>query len=428
MLLNTSTATITHIEPVQISSGSNHSCVRYNDGSVKCFGLGSSGQLGNGATTNLGDTAGTLGGNIPFVNLGTGRTATSIATGYVHSCALLDNAMIKCWGQNTYGQLGVGSTVSMGSGANQMGDSLPAVNLGVGRTAVKLFAMGYHTCAILDNAVAKCWGRNGSGQLGLGDIVNRGTSASQMGDTLAAVNVGAGRTASKLVGGLDFTCALLDNSTVKCWGNSRYGQVGQENSNSIGDGAGQMAALASINLGTGRTAVDIGGGYSHACAILDNSTSKCWGRNNKGQVGVNSASNTFGATAGSMGDALIANPFTSFVPAKIAGGNTFTCAMNAAGAVRCWGLGTTGQLLVGSSVNIGRSNNDIEGLTNVNMGTSVAASSVSVQFNSVCAIMTNKRIKCWGSSLSGATGSGQTANNLGDVAGELGDSLPYVNH
>ncbi len=426
---NFSNAAVTHIEPVEIASGTYHSCVRYNEGSVKCFGLGSSGQLANGGTTNLADAAGTLGANIPFIALGTGRTATKIAAGYTHSCALLDNASIKCWGQNTYGELGIGNTTNMGSAANQMGDSLPAVNLGVGRTALNVYAFGYTTCAILDNGVGKCWGRNSTGQLGKDDVVNRGTAASQMGDNLLAINLGASLTPTKFVGGLDFTCALLSNASVKCFGSNRYGQLGQGSTISLGDNAGEMAALASINLGTGRTAVDIGAGISHACAILDNGTAKCWGRNNKGQAAAESANNTIGASAGQMGDSLLASPFPgAFVPAKVSGGNTSTCFMNAAGAVRCFGLGTTGQLLLGSIANTGRTNGDVSGSVNVNMGTGIAATSLGAGYYTNCVITNTKRIKCWGSSLSGATGNGQTANNLGDVVGELGDSLPFVNN
>ncbi len=425
---NFSDAAITHIEPVEIASGSNHSCIRYSDGSVKCFGLGSSGQLGNGSTTNIADTAASLGGNIPFVNLGTGRTATMLAVGFTHSCARLDNATVKCWGQNTYGELGIGNTTNMGSAANQMGDSLPAVNVGTGRTVTKIYAFGYSTCAILDNGAGKCWGLNTTGQLGLNDVVNRGTAASQMGDSLPTIYLGSGITPTKFGGGLDFTCALLSNATVKCFGGNRYGQLGQGSTIQLGDSAGEMTTLPAISLGTGRTAVDIGVGYSHACAILDNAAVKCWGRNNKGQLAVESTATTIGASAGQMGDSLIACPFSGFTPTKIIGGNTMTCFANASGAMRCFGLNTSGQLLLGSTTTLGRSNNDVSTSANINMGTGLTASSFGVGFYSACVITSNKRVKCWGSSLSGATGNGQTANNLGDVVGELGDSLPYMNH
>ena len=249
-----------------------------------------------------------------------------------------------------------------------------------------------------------------------------------MGDSLLAINVGASITPTKFVGGLDFSCALLSNATVKCFGLNRYGQLGQGNTTQYGNTAGSMATLPAISLGTGRTAVDIGAGYSHACAILDNATTKCWGRNNKGQLAVESNSNTIGAAAGQMGDNLLACPFSGFTPTKIIGGNTMTCFMNASGAIRCFGLGASGQLLLGSIANVGRANGEISTSLNVNMGTAISATTFGVGFYTVCAVTNNKRIKCWGSSLNGATGNGQTANNLGDVAGELGDSLPYLNH
>ncbi len=427
-ITNTSDAMITHIEPVQIKTGANHSCIRYNDGSVKCFGDGAFGQLGHGETTDLADVTTELGGNLPFVKLGTGRTATDIRVGYAHSCALLDNATIKCWGQNTYGQLGIGSTANAGDGANEMGDNLPAVNLGAGRTATQLFAFGYVTCAKLDNGVTKCFGRNSSGQLGLEDTVNRGTTAAQMGDSLPAPMLGAGRSVIEMSGGLDFTCALLDNSTVKCYGANRYGQLGQENTLTLGDSSGEMTSLAAVNLGTGLTATDIGAGYSHVCAVLNNGTAKCWGRNFRGQLGHNSTANLHGNAVGDMGDNLPAIPFTTFTPVKIYGGNQMSCAINATGGTRCWGQNSAGQLLIGSIANMGDGNNEMQSLANVNFGTGVTASAISVGYFNGCALMTNKRIKCWGGAANGSLGNGTITPNLGDIAGETGDGLPFVNH
>src|SRR5207249_4544729 len=83
--------------------------------------------------------------------------------GSLHTCALLDNASVKCWGFNGFGQLGLGNTASRGDGAGEMGDSLPAVALGTGRTAVSISANRYDTCALLDKASGKCWGNNVTG-------------------------------------------------------------------------------------------------------------------------------------------------------------------------------------------------------------------------------------------------------------------------
>jgi len=427
-ITNIDDAAITHIEPVEIVSGSYHNCVRYNDGSVKCFGDGAAGQLGHGSTTDLADVTTELGGALPFVNLGAGRTATQLAAGISHTCALLDNATVKCWGQNTYGQLGIGSTANRGDGSNEMGDNLPAVNFGVGRTATQIYAFGYVTCAILDNGVTKCFGRNSSGQLGLEDSVNRGTAGSQMGDNLPAVNLGVGRTATKLVGGMDFTCALLDNATVKCFGGNRYGQLGTESSVTTGDEAGEMTGLAAINLGTARTATNIGAGYSHACAVLDNGTAKCWGRNFRGQLGLDVGTNQWGDDTGEMGDGLAAIAFSSYTPTQIFGGNQMSCAMSAAGGVRCWGQGNQGQLLIGSTSNIGDNNNEMSSLSNVNLGTGVVASSISVGYFHACVITTTKRLKCWGGAANGALGNGTVTPNIGDTGSETGDGLPFVNH
>ncbi len=424
---NTSDAIINHIEPVEIVSGSAHTCVRYNQGSVKCFGDGAFGQLGHGSTTDLADVPEELGGNLRFVNLGTGRTAKMLAAGISHTCAILDNDSLKCWGHNGSGQLGLGDTAHRGDSANEMGNNLPAVNLGADLFAVKIFASGYMTCSILNNGATKCFGKNASGQLGQDDTVNRGTSAAQMGDKLLPINLGAGRTAIKISGGLDFTCALLDNATLKCFGNNKVGQLGYGNTVAKGKAAGEMAALPIIDLGAGRTVVDIGMGYSHSCAILDNGTQKCWGRNQRGQLGQGDIANR-GDDAAEMGDNLAALPFTGFTPVKTWGGNQMQCAMNATGGVRCWGLNSSGQLLIGSTANQGDDVNEIANLLNVNLGTGISSVTNSVGYFFGCAITNNKRIKCWGIASNGSLGNGTITPNLGDAPAETGDGLPFVNH
>ena len=425
--LNTSTANVTHIIPIEVASGAAHTCARYDTGAVKCWGLGSSGQLGSGSTANIGSTTAQVGGAIPFVDLGAGRTATALASGLNHTCAILDDASLKCWGSNVYGQLGQGNTTNYGSGAGQMGSNLPAINLGSGRTVTKVFAFGYMTCAILDNTATKCFGRNSYGQLGQDDIVNRGTAAGQMSDSLLAINLGSGRYAIKMVGGTDYACALLDNATLKCFGRANYGQTGYNSIASTGNTAGSMASLPVVDFGSGRTVLDAAATYSHTCVVLDNGTAKCFGRNQSGQLGYGNTT-TYGDSINDMGSNLPAVPLTSFTPVKVWAGRQWSCAANASQAVRCWGLNSTGQLLVGNTSALGDGAGEVAALANINFGTGVTISNLSLGSYFGCAVMANKRIKCFGSAASSVLLNASTTSHLGDTAGELGDGLPYINH
>jgi alpha-tubulin suppressor-like RCC1 family protein len=124
---------------------------------------------------------------LPSIDLGTGRTATAISAGFFHSCALLDNASVKCWGRNTFGQLGIDNATQMGDNAGEMA-VLPVVNLGTGRTATAISAGHDHTCARLDNASVKCWGWNDYGQLGIDNNTTMGDNASEM-DLLIGIDL-----------------------------------------------------------------------------------------------------------------------------------------------------------------------------------------------------------------------------------------------
>jgi alpha-tubulin suppressor-like RCC1 family protein len=135
---------------------------------------------------------------------------------------------VKCWGWNEYDNLGLGDRENRGDDADEMGDNLPAVDLGTGRTAKAISVGSTHTCAILDDGTVKCFGYNAWGHLGLGDTEGRGNSASDMGDNLPTVDLGTGRTAMTISAGNGRTCALLDDDSVKCWGRG------------IGDSANEM--------------------------------------------------------------------------------------------------------------------------------------------------------------------------------------------
>lgn len=128
--IQSKTANVTYVRPIQISQGLSHTCAVYNNGGIKCWGTGTSGRLGNESTNNLGDAGNEVGGNIPFVNVGTGKVAVQVSAGDSHTCARFNDGSVKCWGDNTFGKLGYGDTTARGSAANQMGDSLPTIDLG----------------------------------------------------------------------------------------------------------------------------------------------------------------------------------------------------------------------------------------------------------------------------------------------------------
>ena len=121
------------------------------------------------------------------IELGTGLTATAIAAGAEHSCAILDNASVKCWGQNGRGQLGIYNNTRMGDDSREMA-LIPTVNLGTGSTATAISAGDYHTCAILNNASVKCWGYNNKGQLGIDNNTNMGDDSGEM-DLLIGIDL-----------------------------------------------------------------------------------------------------------------------------------------------------------------------------------------------------------------------------------------------
>ena len=271
----------------QVTAGVVHACAILDNDKVKCWGINDNGQLGLGDMETRGDDPNELGDNLPYVDLGVGRTAKFISAGEQHTCAILDNNKLKCWGAGWAGNLGYGNGSNKGDEAGEMGDGLPYVDVGTGRTVTWVSNAHWHTCAVLDNGQAKCWGYNPYGQLGRGNTAYRGNDINQMGDNLAAIDLGSGRTAKQIHSGVHHTCALLDNNQVKCWGYGAYGVHGLGDTNHIGDAAGEMGdALPQINLGTGRSATMLRVGGYHACAKLDNGRIKCWGYNGHGESNV----------------------------------------------------------------------------------------------------------------------------------------------
>jgi len=256
-----------------IAMGYEHACVLLAGGKLKCWGKNDSGQLGLGDTNTRGDNGQEMGDNLPVVDLGIGNVAIAVAAGQGHSCAILGDGRVKCWGNNAWGQLGLGTLSDRGDNPGEMGDQLPAVNLGTGRTALALAAGANHTCALLDNATIKCWGNNDVGQLGLGDTLLRGSDPSHMGDSLAPVDLGSGITATAVAAGIVHTCAFTNLDEVKCWGKGRFLVA----NGSIGDQPNEMGdKLPAVSLSTLYQVVGMGVGADHTCALFYGGRIKCW--------------------------------------------------------------------------------------------------------------------------------------------------------
>ena len=274
-----------------------------DNNTVKCWGGNRYGQLGLNHRNVLGSTYGEMGNNLPYVNLGSARFAKDISVGYHHACVLLDNNKIKCWGYNRYGTLGQGHTNNIGDDANEM-ENLDAIDLGEGRTAKRVAAGQHHTCAILDNNDLVCWGDNEFYPLGIDlDLNNRaiGDASNEMGSNLVATHL-VSQDAIDMGAGSNFTCVIRKNGSLYCWGENDYGQLGLEHTDTMGYMTTQPVDVE-VDLGSNLAAKTVELGRYHTCSLLDNDDIKCWGRNNHGQLGQGDIS-ARGDEADEMGDHL----------------------------------------------------------------------------------------------------------------------------
>jgi len=351
------TASGAPIRSTAIYAGGSASCLLGTDGGLRCWGDDSQGQLGRDTTGFLTYPSGTP------LNLGSTPIADVVLGGqHVENngkqfmCVLFTDGQIKCWGNNESGQLGIGDIASP---KNKIGDSagemaaLQAVNLGAGVTASALAAGYNYACAIasggtrnLPTGSVLCWGANGMSQLGTGDITGSksiiGDSPTEMGDSLLPVNLGAGRSAIAISTSDYGPCVLRDNFTVVCWGIDYFGNLGQNlgSATMIGDAAGEIAALTAVNLGlnAGETVRAISSGFAHNCAITNLERVKCWGNNDKGQLGIGTATNVGTNTATMATSGFIDLGLGVGETIRVfSSGARFNCIKSSLGTVKCWG-------------------------------------------------------------------------------------------
>jgi len=367
-----------------LASGLRHTCVVLDNGSVSCWGANHQGQLGNGNYTDLDSP-------ILTSSFGNGRTAVAISSGQTHMCAILDNGSVSCWGNNYYGQLGDGSNMIRNTPTQTL-------SLGNGTTAVAISSGPSHTCAVLDSGSVSCWGGNGYGQLGDGTRNERNTPA-------PTLSLGDERTAVAVSTGMDHTCVILDNGSVSCWGRNNDGQLGDGGTN-----IERWTPAPTLSLGSGM-AVAISSGSSHTCVLIDNGSVSCWGGGGVGHLGNGDSEDRNTPTQVDIHEWVQYGRFA----VAISSGTWHTCALLDDGSISCWGGNSNGQL--GDGTNTKR----YTPTQTSSLGTGINAVAISSGDHHTCAILSDDSVSCWGDNFYGQLGDGDyedrntptTTNSLG---------------
>ncbi|MEZ4866392.1 MAG: C13 family peptidase [Caldilineaceae bacterium] len=387
---------------VQISAGYEYTCALTSSGGVKCWGRNTYGQLGNNSRDDS---------NVPVDVSGLTSGVRAISAGLYHTCALTTTGGVKCWGANGAGQLGNGSVTA---------SNVPVDVSGLTSGVNAISASGWHTCAVTTTGGAKCWGDNYDGQLGN----NSRTSSSIPVDvdglasgvsTISAVGFWDG----DLDISVSYTCVLTTAGGVKCWGRNDYGQLGNNST------VNSLVPVDVSSLSTGISAISANG--AHVCALTTVGGAKCWGRNSSSELGNNSTTNS--------SVPVDVSGLTSSVNAISAGGGFFdpryvymahTCALTTVGGVKCWGNNYYSQL--GDS-------NRADASTPVDVSDLASGiTAISSGGLHTCVITTSSGVKCWGSNYYGQLGNGLTGHHptptgvSGLISGTNTVSAGYYSH
>ena len=284
-----------------------HTCAAHPDGVLSCFGSNAHGELGDGTTYDR--TAPTLVPGIPAV--------ADVATGLEHTCILQRDGVVRCWGSNGAGQLGDGTNTPRTSVGAPVAGSYVYVSAGM-----------YHTCGLTTDRAVRCWGDNYFGSIGDGTREHRSN---------ATPVPGVANVVSLATGGWH-TCAAVTNGTVYCWGYNRYGQVGYATSQEDEEEA--HSEVATLVPGLDHV-IQLTAGEHHTCALRDDRTVWCWGRNDEHALGDGTEDETRTIPAPTVGDLHDV--------AEVVAGTHNTCARLLDGTVRCWGRNPFGELANGNT-------------------------------------------------------------------------------
>lgn len=235
----------------------------------------------------------------------------SVAAGLLHSCGLLSDGTAFCWGDNEFGQLGDG-TQSTRTSPVAVAGSVKFTMLSPG---------GGHTCGISTTGATYCWGLNLNGQLGDATHSDRPTPAP----------VNAGTTWITLSSGGSYTCGIAADSTAYCWGWNQYGQLGDSTN---------IDQPSPVSVQGGYKFVAISASSFHSCALTAGGQAYCWGSNDYGELGT-------GDKTPSIAPVLVQGGIAF---RSIQAGYYHTCGLAVDGTAYCWGQNQYGQLGIGDSL------------------------------------------------------------------------------
>lgn len=292
--------TITLERVKKLELGHFHSCALSKKGGVQCWGCGGEGILGNDADIDS---------PTPVSVVGLKRKVRGLSAAHGHTCAVTGANGVRCWGDNTYGQLGDGSVVD-----RWVPTEVPGLT---GVTSVEV--NDQTSCAVLASGGARCWGSNTFGQLGDGTRLARSTPVPVEG--LAGP-------LKAIAPGYAHTCGLLESGGVQCWGVNSGGRLGDGTTTSFRVTPGYVDGLSA-------GVVSLASGSFHTCALTDQGGVKCWGDNLFGHIG--------DGTTEDRRVPVDVKGLTAGVKA-ISAGWDHTCALTDAGGVKCWGWAHWGQL------------------------------------------------------------------------------------
>jgi alpha-tubulin suppressor-like RCC1 family protein len=421
-------AACTKSQIVAVSAGTSHTCARFNGGYARCWGANDVNQLGLGHTQFEGTnkpyqlTVFDSGGNplpagpIDFGGLG----VTSIVAGSDFSCAILTDQTVRCWGKNDQGQLGLGNTNIVTGTPNALG------KVDIGGLAQSVVLGSSWACALLTTGGVHCWGSNTGGRLGTGTITPLNTSTPSQIAAMFPTWVSLGNTATAIGAGGSSTCARLTDGSVRCWGDNGSGQLGTGMSTQFSRTM-VPSAYSGVLLPAAKTATSISVGSSFGCVRLSDATAECWGDNTDGQLGIGGTGEV-GAFDSPAADGLVLTPGTG-VDSIFAGIGLDTCAFFAnGGGLHCWGDNSKGQLGYPDLNNRGNTPQNVPSIASavpaITFGAGLSAVSFSMGFAHACALLNTGELRCWGWNNKGQLGMGNTSAAPNDFVGGSASTTP----